>query len=143
MSETLIKKTLGIEAGASRVWAALTTPELMQQWMSYYRLEVESDWKVGSPIAFSGDLHGIEFLSKGTILRFEAQECLEYTSWSTLSQIPDIPENYSTTKFELKSLGEATELRLTQQKFPLQIIFKHWNFYWNTALQNLKDLLEG
>ena len=92
-----IEKNVGINAPQSAVWEALTNTSSIRQWMGApeMRIEAVSDWKVAAPIRISGFLHGA-FENKGTILRFEPAQVLCYTHMSSLSRLPDEPQNYST-----------------------------------------------
>jgi hypothetical protein len=63
--------------------------------MSDFEMGIITSWEVSSPIIISGDLHGIPFRNKGTVLQLEPEKQLQYTYWSTLSEQADIPENYS------------------------------------------------
>lgn len=139
----IINKTININAPASRVWEALTTPAIMKRWMTDAEMDITSDWKTGSAIVISGNLHGVPYENKGTILRFEPWSVLKYNCWSSLSQQEDIPENYSLITFRLMSSEGVTTLVFTQTNFTEDVIFKHFNFYWNTALQLLRRLSEG
>lgn len=141
--ETAIRKTIQINAPAAEVWAALTTPALLTRWMSETEIKVESAWQIGSPILFWGNLHGIDYINKGTIVEFVVEKRLVYTYWSSLSQVADRPENYTLLAFQLNPSADGTSLELTQSHFPLESIFQHSNFYWNAALKKLKDLVES
>lgn len=138
-----IQKSIQINAPASKVWAALTTPALLTRWLSDTAIKVESTWQIGSPILFSGELHGLAYLNKGIIVELEAEKRLVYTYWSSLSQVADQPENYTLLAFQVSTSAGLTVLELTQSHFPLETIFQHSNFYWNTALKKLKDLVEN
>lgn len=139
----IINKTININAPASRVWEALTTPAIMKRWMTDAEMDITSDWKTGSAIVISGNLNGIPYENKGTILRFEPSFVLKYNCWSSLSRHADIPENYSLITFRLMSSGGVTTLVFTQTNFTEDVIFEHFNFYWNTALQLLRKISEG
>ncbi|MGN6417046.1 MAG: SRPBCC family protein [Pseudobacter sp.] len=139
----IINKTININAPASRVWEALTTPAIMKRWMTDAEMDITSDWRTGSAIVISGNLHGIPYENKGTILRFEPYSVLKYNCWSSLSQHDDVPENYSLITFRLMASEGITTLVFTQTNFTEDVIFKHFNFYWNTALQLLRRLSEG
>ena len=138
-----IQKRIQINAPASKVWAALTTPALLTRWLSDTAIKVESTWQIGSPILFSGELHGLAYLNKGIIVELEAEKRLVYTYWSSLSQVADQPENYTLRACQVSTSAGLTVLELTQSHFPLETIFQHSNFYWNTALKKLKDLVEN
>jgi len=138
----IIAKTLAINASPSKVWSALTDPALMKQWITDAEIDIISTWKTGSPIIYRGDLHGISFENKATILQFEAETIFEYTFWSSLSEQPDRAENYSVITFNLTPSGTHTTLAFTQTGFGTEVIYNHFNFYWNTALHLIKKLCE-
>jgi len=138
--DQIINKTLNIDAPASKVWSTLTDPELMKLWMLDFEINITSDWKVGSSIKIHGDLHGIKFENKGTILQFEPEKVLEYSYWSSLSQHADVPENYSVITFRLTPIDGKTILTFTQSNFETEVSYKHFNYYWNVALGLLKRL---
>ena len=48
-------------------------------------------------------------------LRIEPEKKLTFTHFSTLSNLPDTPENYHTVTFELYPQGDRTEVALTQE----------------------------
>ncbi|HXS36026.1 MAG TPA: SRPBCC domain-containing protein [Flavipsychrobacter sp.] len=138
----IINKTLNINAHTSRVWKTLTDPELLKLWMLDSEINISSDWKAGSPIMMYGDLHGIRFETKGMVLQAEPEKILEYTHWSSLSQHADIPENYSVITFMLTPIDGKTILTFTQSNFETEVSYKHFNFYWNVALELMKKLNE-
>lgn len=135
-------KTL-INAPAPNVWAALTKPQLIAQWMLDTSVEILTDWQEGGERLERGDLHGLAFENRGKILRFDPPRTLEYTHWSTLSIIPDVPENYSTLHFDLHYSEKQTLLSLTISNMLTFEIFKHLEFYWKTALHMLKEVAES
>jgi uncharacterized protein YndB with AHSA1/START domain len=144
MNQKDISKNISINASPWRVWEALTTPELLEGWMSDVGIEmnVTADWKIGGLIVFTGKLHGTEYLNKGRILNLEIEKSLEYSYWSSISQIPDTPANYSLIEYHLIPSQNQTLLRFSLRNFPTESIYKHSHFYWNVALEKLKDLLE-
>lgn len=142
LNNTEINKTVAIYAPASKVWDALTNPELIKRWMTDDEVDVITDWKVGSPIVFRGSLHWIDFENRGTILQFEPEKVFQYNYLSSLSNLPDITENYTSIKFMLSSIEGTTTLLLTLSDFPDEVIRKHLDFYWNVTLGILKNLCE-
>lgn len=133
-----------IRAPAANVWQALTIPQLLTDWMTSYgiKMMVETDWQIGSPIRFTGDLHGMTYVNKGVIKTFKPEKCLEYSFWSSLSQLDDQAEFYSLLSFHLEERAEVTSLQLNQGPFLLETMMKHSEFYWKVALAKLKDKLE-
>jgi len=138
-----LSKTIHIQAPAQRVWAALTTPALMKQWMSDEDIHIHTTWEKNSPLYIHGNLHGLEYENKGTIITYEPAQQLAYTFWSTLSQVADIPENYSIIQFTLHEEDNTTTLTLTQTNFLTAVIYHHFNFYWNVAIVLIKKQCEG
>ncbi|HEY5823558.1 MAG TPA: SRPBCC domain-containing protein, partial [Cyclobacteriaceae bacterium] len=108
---------------------------------SEMKLEVMTDWKMGSPIIIKG-FHHVAFENKGIVLKYEPSHALAYSSLSSLSRLADQPENYSIIEFRLASIEEGTQLTLLLNNFPTESIFKHLDFYWTTTLQILKKEAE-
>ncbi|MDS0759813.1 SRPBCC domain-containing protein [Xanthomonas citri] len=63
-SDSLVR----IFAPASKVWKALTVPELVKQWQ--YGSDLLTTWEVGTPIIFRNEWNGQVFEQKGTVLEF-------------------------------------------------------------------------
>ena len=139
----IISKTIHINAPASKVWAALTEPAIMKSWMTEWEMEIMASWQPGTPRIIRGNLQGRPEENKGTIVQSEPGYLLQYTYWSSLSQLADIPENYSLITFQLSSSGNNTTCTFTQSNFQTDVIFKHFNFYWNTALELMKKASEA
>jgi len=138
---TLTKQAL-INAPTPKVWSTLANPEQIKLWMLDTEVEIISDWKVGRSIVFRGDLHGLAFENKGVILQYMPDQILEYTFWSTLSELPDAAENYSVIRFVLTELGNQTLVTLTLSNLINYIILKHHEFYWGVTLNEIKKLIE-
>ena len=135
-------KTVTIHAPVAKVWTALTDQALIKQWMIDAELQVITDWQTGSSIIFKGSLHWINFENKGTILQFEPEKAFQYNYWSTLSDLPDVPENYTMVGFTLNPTKTETTLVLSLSNFPNEVIYKHLDFYWTVTLDILKKLCE-
>jgi uncharacterized protein YndB with AHSA1/START domain len=142
-SPKIMNKTVQINATTSKVWQMLTTPELMKKWMmSDIDIEIITDWKVGSPIEIRGTMNGKDFENKGTVLQFKPERALQYSHLSSLSRLPDRPENYAVVAFRLNPPGDQTTLTLTLSNFATESIYKHVAFYWNVTLEVLKQMIE-
>jgi uncharacterized protein YndB with AHSA1/START domain len=138
----IVTKTVHINAPTSVVWEALTNPELIKKWMSETEINILTDWQVGNPFIIRGILHRIKFENKGTVLQFEPEKILQYSHLSSLSKLPDKPENYSIIEFSLTPMNHQTTLTLTASNFPTETIYKHFAFYWNVTLEILKRMIE-
>ena len=135
------KATITINAPASRVWDALTQPELIKQYL--FGTHVTTDWKVGSPITYEGIWEGKAYKDKGTILQIEPGKLLVSTFWSALSGLPDIPENYQTVRYELSAEDHGTRLTITQDNNATQADADHSAQNWSMVLDAMKKMLEG
>jgi uncharacterized protein YndB with AHSA1/START domain len=138
-----ISKTIIIQAPPHIVWGTLTKPSLMRQWMAEpeMELEISTNWNSGSAIVTKG-FHHVKFESKGIVLQVEPDRVLRYNYLSSLSRLPDNPDNYTIIDFKLEPLGDQTSLTLTLSNFPTEAIFKHVDFYWETTLRIMKTFIE-
>lgn len=137
-----ISNTIHINATTEKVWHALTNPATMSQWMSDKDIGIITDWKVGSPVIIRGTAESIYFENKGTVITFEPLQKLAYSHLSSLSNLPDKPENYTLLEFTLIADGNQTTLNLDFSNFPTESIYHHFAFYWNVAPHILKKLVE-
>lgn len=137
------EQTILINAPANAVWDSLTQRQLMKEWMGEpeMSLEVETDWVVGGPIIVRG-FHHVPFENTGTVLESEPTTRLAYTHLSSLSRLPDVPENHTTLEFALKPIGDTVSLTFVATGFPSDAIFKHLQFYWSETLEILKQHVE-
>jgi uncharacterized protein YndB with AHSA1/START domain len=130
-----------IHAPASKVWDAITKPELIKQYL--FGSDVISDWKVGSPIIYKGVWEGKSFEDKGKILEMKPEKLLRSTHWSPLSGVPDSPENYHTVTYELSETDGSTDVRITQDNNASEEERAHSEQNWKTVLDGMKKLLES
>lgn len=134
------KATITVNAPASRVWDALTLPDLIKQYL--FGTKVTTDWRVGSPITYTGTWEGKTYEDKGKILQIEPGRLLVSTFWSALSGLPDLPENYKTVRYELSTDGSGTRLTITQDNNADQEEANHSGENWKMVLDGIKKLLE-
>ena len=141
MNKTLVASaTIIINAPTSKVWSALTRPDLIKQYL--FGTEVTTDWRVGSPITYKGQWEGKTYEDKGRILQIEPGRLLVSTFWSSMSGLPDIPENYQTVRYELAAEGKGTKLTIVQDNNATQEDANHSAQNWGMVLDGLKKLLE-
>ncbi|MFA7250147.1 MAG: SRPBCC family protein [Dehalococcoidia bacterium] len=74
-----------MDAPASRVWDALTDPAQIKQY--YFGTDLQTDWKIGSPMTFRGEWQGRAYENRGTLTAVEPNRRLAYTHWSPLSEV--------------------------------------------------------
>jgi uncharacterized protein YndB with AHSA1/START domain len=123
---------ISIHAPAAKVWEALTKPELIKQYL--FGTEVTTDWQVGSPITYKGEWKGKAYKDKGKVLQIEPEKLLVSTFWSSLSGLPDVPENYKTVTYKLSAKGGITRLTLTQDNNDTEEEANHSKANWNMVL---------
>ena len=134
------RAAITINAPASKVWQALTTPAIIKQY--FFGTDAVSDWKVGSPLIFKGEWQGKQYQDKGTILESVPQKKFKYSYWSSMSGIEDKPENYVNVTYELSENNNATTLTITQENIPDEKMKEHSEENWRKVLGDLKKLLE-
>lgn len=137
----LAKAAITINATPSKVWNALTTPELIKQYL--FDTEVTTDWKAGSPITYKGIWEGKAFEDKGRVLQIEPEHLLVSTFWSALSGKPDLPENYQTVRYELSPEDGGTRLTIKQDNNSSRKEADRSAENWKMVLDGMKKLLEG
>jgi uncharacterized protein YndB with AHSA1/START domain len=135
------KASIKINAPISRVWEALTKPEIIKQY--FFGTDTTTDWKPGSPIKFTGEWEGKSYEDKGTILDVEPNKLLRYNYWSSMSGIEDKPENYVNITYSLQEEGGQISLSITQENIPDEKTKVHSEENWNMVLGSLKKLLEN
>lgn len=136
---TEIKET--IEAPASEVWKAITTPAEIKNW--FFGVDTKTDWKPGSEIVHTGEWQGKPYEDKGRIVAFEPERKLVHTHWSPISGLDDAEENYQTVTWTLSESGGRTELTIAEENIPSEETKDVSEQSWKMVLGKLKGLLEG
>src|SRR6478609_871070 len=142
MTATLLtlNTSVSIHAPKSKVWKALTDPEQIKKYL--FGTETTTNWKVGSPITFSGVWEGKSYIDKGKILQIEKEKILRYNYWSSFSGTEDKPENYANITYALEDHNGSTVFHLTQDGIKTKEAKDHSEQNWNMILNSLKDLVE-
>jgi uncharacterized protein YndB with AHSA1/START domain len=129
-----------INAPSAELWQALVTPAAIKEYM--FGTTVTSDWVVGSPIVWEGEWQGRAYEDKGIILQVVPERVLEYSHFSPLAGVPDVPENYHIVTVELSPDGERTRVTLSQDNNPTEQAREHSEKNWGMMLAALKQFLE-
>jgi len=130
-----------IDAPPERVWAALTDPEQIKEYM--FGSEVVTDWAKGSPIVWKGEYEGKKYEDKGEIVEIEPERRLEVTHFSPLSGEDDVPENYHRVRYELEESEGKTHLALSQDNNTSEEAAQHSRQNWQKMLEALKGVVEN
>ena len=135
-----LELNIGIKATKATVWKALTDPEQIKKYL--FGTETVSDWKVGSPITFSGVWEGKPYMDKGMILQIEKEKVLKYSYWSSFSGTEDKPENYANIIYALEEKNGETIFSILQDGIKTEEARSHSEQNWKMVMNNLKELLE-
>jgi uncharacterized protein YndB with AHSA1/START domain len=135
------EKRITINASADAVWEALTNPELVKKYL--HGTNMKTDWKVGSPITWSGEWKGKPYEDKGKVLEVQPKKLLKNTHWSPMGGSEDKPENYHTVTYILTEQNGKTLLTLKQDNNASQeAADKMAENNWGPVLEGLKGVVE-
>ncbi|MBT31681.1 MAG: ATPase [Thalassobius sp.] len=135
------KSSIKIKASASRIWEILVTPEIAKSY--FFGAEIETDWKVGSPITFTGEYNGNKYQEKGTLLIVAPNTQLQYSHWSNFDGLPDEPENYRTWTFDLEEMNGMSQLSISEDNIPTEKQKNRSDEFWAEVLLKIKHLAEA
>jgi uncharacterized protein YndB with AHSA1/START domain len=141
MQNMTAKTNITIHAAPSKVWAALTKPELVKQY--FMGADLKADWKVGGQLAYSGEFQGKPFEEHGVIKKLEPEKLLQATNFSASSGKPDVPENYALVTWELENRGGDTVLSVSQDHIANDSGVTHAKQMWDVVLKGLKKVAEA
>jgi uncharacterized protein YndB with AHSA1/START domain len=133
-----VEKTVKLPANPSRVWEALTKPELTKQY--YFDCQAISDWQVGSPLIFKFESRGGSTIPvKGVITAVEPNRLLQHTCYA--AEFEDVPAKHTIVTYKLTPQGDDTELSVTQGEFPEDEILGQHEKSWDHVLNGLQAFL--
>jgi uncharacterized protein YndB with AHSA1/START domain len=139
-NDFIAKASISLKVPPAKVWDALVNPETIKQYM--FGTDVESNWRIGSPIIWRGLWDGKVYEDKGVILKLESHQILQYSHFSPLSGLPDITDHYHTVTIELSSDELHTHLSLSQDNNRTDKEREYSEKMWESMLVSLKTLLE-
>jgi uncharacterized protein YndB with AHSA1/START domain len=111
MTKPLIEVETLVDADAATLWQVLTQKKTSAMFMG---ADVDTDWREGSPIRFTGNFKGKPFRDHGEIRAAEPGRHLAFTHFSGSSGKADVPENYNLVDIRLEPEGERTRVILAQ-----------------------------
>ena len=76
------------------------------------------------------------------ILDSEQGKFVKYNYWSSMSGMPDIPENYATITYELAAKGNATILSIIQDGIDTEERKTHSEQNWLAIMGGMKKMVE-
>lgn len=142
-----MKKIVEIEttiaASADAVWRAMTAADTAL----FPDARVETDWRVGHPIRFSGTWKGKAYSDRGEVVAADPGAKLTFTHWRPLSGTEDRPENYHTVSYVLSAEADGTRVRLSQFNHAAADVDdktrKDYTANWRMMLDHLKHVVEA
>lgn len=143
MKEDFIARNeIRLDVPREMVWQALIDPDQVSRYL--HGTHVGTDWKVGSPVTWTGEWKGRHHEDKGRVLEVEPPHRLAFTFWSSLSGRHDRPGNCKTLRYVLyeEGEGECTRLLLTIENNASAQEAAHVQENWQGVLEGLKALLE-
>ena len=130
-----------VDAKPTAIWSALTDPEQVRSWMVGTTLT--TDWQVGSPITWQGEMDGRAYEDKGEVLDVEQGRRLSMTHYSPLMGQEDRPENYHTVTYTLTPTRDGrTTLALEQDGNESAEQAEQFSQNWQGMLESLKQTVE-
>ena len=138
MTKSIASASAVISATPAEVWHALTTPEMVREYM--FGTEVHTDWKKGSEIRFTGEHDGHPYEDKGTIETIAPRKCLAFTHSGSMSGDPDAPEDRHLVTYQLERSGRRTKITVSEENVPTEKLEACSN-NWAKALDGLKKLV--
>ena len=130
-----------VRASREAVWDAVTNPELVKKY--FFGTLLTTDWRVGSPITFSGEWEGKAYEDRGKILSFDPPRELSFNYWSSFSGIEDKPELRQIIHYELSEGDGGVHLTVRQSNTDTQERADHSAKNWQVVLDGLKTLVES
>jgi uncharacterized protein YndB with AHSA1/START domain len=140
-TQLIAYRSINVIAPVARVWDALVTPAAIREYM--FGATVVTDWTEGSPILWEGEFNGRPYKDKGVLLQLKPERVLQFTHFSPLAGLPELPENYHTVTIELSSEGSRTGVTLSQDNNPTAEAREHAERNWDTMLVGLKRYVEN
>jgi uncharacterized protein YndB with AHSA1/START domain len=134
------KITVIIHAPAAAVWQALIDPTIIKQY--FFGVDTIGNWKEGNTIIYRGAWQGKKFQGKAKVLQMEDEKFLRHSYWSDMSGQPDEPEFYHIITYQLRPIGDRTDLTLTEENLASKEMKEKSAQLWNMIFNNLKKLLE-
>jgi uncharacterized protein YndB with AHSA1/START domain len=137
--ELVAEAWIDIDALADDVWFALTDPAAISRYM--FGARVDSDWRVGSPIVWTGEMDGRPFEDRGRVLEAAPGRLLRYTHVPGDAR-PDDPDACHVVTVSLAGDEGRTHVTLTQEGVGDEEERRHSEQTWSRVLEGLKDLVE-
>jgi len=134
------KATIIIDAPPTKVWEALTSPEIIKKY--FFGAEAISDWKEGSAIVFIGEWEGKSYEEQGLILKISPEELFIYRYDKPEMKSKENRDEQMTVTYQLNPIDNKTELTILQEKIKDEKTKIRYQENWKKILDKLRKLLE-
>lgn len=135
------ERSVVINSDLKRIWDTLINPAKIKLYL--FGSNVETDWKVGSPVTFTRDSNSVRYQDKGIILEYDEGKHLEFSYWSSQEGYADIPENYSVITYTLdKENDKSVKLTYRREKIPIEFEKMNQERYLPGMLEDIKRIAE-
>lgn len=148
MEKLIVRNSIEINAGKTKVWDILVNPEQTKKYM--FGCATVSNWQIGSSLLWNAFYKGKETtFIKGIIININPERLVKYTVIDPSTAMADIPENYLNVTYELFEENGQTKLTVSQDGFEDaengQKRYQKVNNNgegWNSILKQIKKLVE-
>jgi uncharacterized protein YndB with AHSA1/START domain len=140
LKKLIAKVEIDIVAPIEKVWEALTNPAIIQEYM--FGTRVNSNWKAGSSITWSGEWEGKPYHDEGKILSLDPPRHLQYTHITSNDAELAKFENTHLIDINLLRLGNKTHIILEQDNNKNEEDRSSSEKNWDMMLRGMKSLLE-
>jgi len=141
MTGYLARAETDIAAKPAEVWDALVDPAAIAIYM--FGADVDTDWRPGSSITWSGEFDGKPYEDKGQIINVVENERLTMTHYSPLMGKPDSAENYHTVDYQLEEIADGTRVMLEQDNNESEEEAERFGQNWSAMLEKLREVVES
>jgi uncharacterized protein YndB with AHSA1/START domain len=115
------------------VWSQMVHPGA--RWM--LGMNVETDYRPGSPVTFEGHYMGREFADWGKVVAVERPRLLRFTHFSPTMDLPDEPENYHDISITLEPDDAGTTVHVLEENIETADRAQRAHDLWCKALTTL------
>lgn len=138
MDKNSVNASIKINATPLHVWNVLTNPDKI---MLFTGSKVETDWKVGSLIIWSGEMQGTPYKNKGEVLEVKPEHILSHTFWTGMGGDADQPENYSVVTYTINQVDDMTvELTYSRTKIATEMETQIFHAHVQSMLEEIKRI---
>jgi uncharacterized protein YndB with AHSA1/START domain len=147
MSKLFVDKSIEINTPASKVWNVLTNPGYTAEWASEFSggspFQIESDWKLNSPVSWKGP--DVKVIVEGTVTGLELGRFLRFTVFDVRSERPPVTQEDGIT-YQLSEEDSQTTLNVLQGDFSAMPNGEKYRDMsteiWDRVLRKVKELTE-